>query len=201
MPLRGKVKNVKNSNADQMMDNQELFTIFKMIGLGIDVNNVTKDAKTPEEAYALIQKYSRYGKIIICTDADEDGKAIENGLCYAFAKFARFIIDFGLLYTVESPIFEQDGNYYYPSDPFIPGTPFRVGMDPSKHYRRFKGLGALEQTDVYNAFYDESKRRLYQIVPDGIDFAMKLVEDIDTRKQLLYNKGILTNPFNFTDLK
>ena len=68
MPLRGKVKNVKDSSADQMMDNKELFTIFKMIGLGIDVNNVTKDAKTPEEAYALIQKYSRYGKIVIATD-------------------------------------------------------------------------------------------------------------------------------------
>ena len=51
-----------------MMDNKELFTIFKMIGLGIDINNVTKDAKTPEEAYALIQKYSRYGKIVIATD-------------------------------------------------------------------------------------------------------------------------------------
>ena len=68
MPLRGKVKNVKDSSADQMMDNKELFTIFKMIGLGIDVNNVTKDAKTPEEAYALIQKYSRYSKIIVATD-------------------------------------------------------------------------------------------------------------------------------------
>lgn len=140
MPLRGKVKNVKDSSADQMMDNKELFTIFKMIGLGIDVNNVTKDAKTPEEAYALIQKYARFSKIIVATDADEDGYAIRNGLCYAFSKFARFMIDFGLLYVIESPIFEQDGVFYYPSDPVIPGTPFRVGMNPDKHYRRFKGL-------------------------------------------------------------
>ena len=61
-------------------------------------------------------------------------------MCYAFLKFARFIIDFGLLYVIESPIFEQNGVFYYPSDPVIPGTPFRVGMDPNKHYRRFKGL-------------------------------------------------------------
>lgn len=71
-PLRGKVKNVKDSSADQMMDNKELFTIFKVIGLGIDVNNVTTGCKTPEEAYEQIKKYSRYGKIIIATDADED---------------------------------------------------------------------------------------------------------------------------------
>jgi len=72
MPLRGKVKNVKDSSADQAMDNKELFTIFKLIGLGIDVNNVTKDAKTPEEAYELIQRYTRFSKIVIATDADED---------------------------------------------------------------------------------------------------------------------------------
>ena len=73
IPLRGKVKNVKDSTADQMMDNKELFTIFKMVGLGIDVNNVTKGCKSPEEAYEKIKKYSRYGKLVIATDADEDG--------------------------------------------------------------------------------------------------------------------------------
>lgn len=151
MPLRGKVKNVKDSSADQAMDNKELFTIFKLIGLGIDVNNVTKDAKTPEEAYELIQRYTRFSKIVIATDADEDGYAIRNGLCYAFLKFARFIIDFGLLYVIESPIFEQNGVFYYPSDPVIPGTPFRVGMDPNKHYRRFKGL--LKIVLVYRNVY------------------------------------------------
>lgn len=68
IPLRGKVKNVKDSNADQMMDNKELFTIFKLIGLGIDVNNVTKGCTTAEEAFAKIKQYSRYGKIVIATD-------------------------------------------------------------------------------------------------------------------------------------
>jgi DNA gyrase/topoisomerase IV subunit B len=55
------------------MDNKELFTIFKLVGLGIDINNVTKGCKTPEEAYEKIKQNSRYGKIIIATDADEDG--------------------------------------------------------------------------------------------------------------------------------
>ena len=68
IPLRGKVKNVKDSSVDQMMDNKELFTIFKMVGLGIDVNNVTKGCKSPEEAYEKIKKYSRYGKLVIATD-------------------------------------------------------------------------------------------------------------------------------------
>jgi DNA gyrase/topoisomerase IV subunit B len=98
------------------------------------------------------------------------------------------MLDFGLVYVAESPIFEQNGQYFYPSSERQPGTQFPVGLDTSKHFRRFKGLGSLDRDDVYNAFYDPSKRRLFQVTTDGIDFAMKLVEDIDTRKELLYDK-------------
>ena len=73
LPLRGKVKNVKDSTAEEMMDNKELFTLFKVVGLGIDVNNVTQGCKSPEEAFEKIKKHARYGKICIATDADEDG--------------------------------------------------------------------------------------------------------------------------------
>ena len=125
---------------------------------------------------------------------------IQNGLLYAISKFARFMLDFGLIYVAESPIFEQGGQYFYPSDPRQPGTQFPVGLNPAKHFRRFKGLGSLDQQDVYNAFYDTSKRRLFQVSTDGIDFSMTLVEDINARKKLLYDKGILSNPYNFTDL-
>jgi DNA gyrase/topoisomerase IV subunit B len=110
------------------------------------------------------------------------------------------MIDFGLVYIAESPIFEQNGKYFYPSDPRITGTQFCVGMDPSKKFRRFKGLGALESEDVYYSFYNENTRRLIQVTTEYIDYAMGLVEDINNRKQLLFNKGILTNPYNFTDL-
>lgn len=126
--------------------------------------------------------------------------AIQNGLIYAFLKFARFLIDFGLVYVAESPIYSQDGKYFYPSDPKIPGTDFRVGMDPDKKFKRYKGLGSLDKEEVYDAFYNPNTRRLFQVVPDGDTFAMRLVEDINARKDLLYKKGILSNPYNFTDL-
>lgn len=70
LPLRGKILSVADKTIDQALDNKEIHTIFKVIGLGMDVNNVTRDAKTPEEAYELIKKYSRFGKIILAVDAD-----------------------------------------------------------------------------------------------------------------------------------
>jgi DNA gyrase/topoisomerase IV subunit B len=200
MPLRGKVKNVKDSTADQMMDNKELFTIFKVLGLGIDANNVTHGCKTPEEAFEKIKKHARYGKICIATDADEDGLAIQNGLLYAISKFARFLVDFGLVYISESPIYEQGGKYFYPSDPRQAGTQFPVGLNPNKYFRRFKGLGSLDGSDVYDSFYNPATRRLIQVTPEGIDYSMRLVEDIDSRKKLLFDKGILSNPYGFSDL-
>lgn len=61
-------------------------------------------------------------------------------------------------------------------------------------------VGSLDKDDVYNAFYDKSKRRLFVVTTDGIDFSMRMVEDIDARKEFLYDKNILSNPYNFKDL-
>lgn len=68
LPLRGKILSVLDKTVEQALDNKEIYTIFKVMGLGMDVNNVTKGAKTPEEAFELIRKYSRYGKLIIAVD-------------------------------------------------------------------------------------------------------------------------------------
>lgn len=138
--LRGKVLNTTDKTADEMLRNSELESIFKAIGLGLDVNNVTSDCQTPEEAYQKIVEKSRYGKINIAVDADSDGSQIANLLIYAFSKYARFLLDFGLVYYVLSPIYEQAGKYYYANDPRTPGTDFPVGLDPKKPYHRYKGL-------------------------------------------------------------
>lgn len=68
LPLRGKILNVKEATVDEALANKEIFTLLKVIGLGIDANNVTSGCKTREEAYEKIRKYSRYGKICIATD-------------------------------------------------------------------------------------------------------------------------------------
>ena len=56
-----------------------------------------------------------------------------------FAKFGRFLIDYGMVYQIMSPIFEQGGKKFYPNDPLQPGTTFPVGLDPNKPFHRYKG--------------------------------------------------------------
>lgn len=69
-PLRGKVLNVSNVDIDKALDNKEISTIFTLLGVGIDGNNVTSGCSTPQEAMEMLQKYSRYGKLIIAVDSD-----------------------------------------------------------------------------------------------------------------------------------
>lgn len=200
LPLRGKILSVEDKSVEQAMDNKEIFTIFRVIGLGIGDDNVTKNASSPEEAYALIKKYTRYGKIIISVDADPDGSQIAKLLLYLFGKFGRFLLDYGMIYQVLSPIFEQDGKKFYPGDPLQQGTTFPIGLDPSKPFHRYKGLGAFNKEEIYDIFYNPATRKLIQITPEGLDYSMKLTEDIIERKKLLFNAGILSNPYNFTDI-
>ena len=61
-------------------------------------------------------------------------------------------------------------------------------------------VGSLDKNDVYDSFYNPATRRLIQVTTDGIDYSMQLVEDINARKKLLFDKGILSNPYGFTDL-
>lgn len=70
LPLRGKILNVTNVSTKRAMESQVIYSIFKTIGLGLDVNNVTRDCKTIEEAQEVIKQKSRYGKIVIATDPD-----------------------------------------------------------------------------------------------------------------------------------
>lgn len=72
MGLRGKTLNTINLDEERMMMNKELFTIFRAIGLGTDTYNITSEAKSYDEKWELIKKHSRYGKIILCADADPD---------------------------------------------------------------------------------------------------------------------------------
>lgn len=70
LPLRGKVMSSNGLDIDRALANKEIFTMLSTIGLGIDINFVGSKCATPEETYAEIQKYARYGKIILATDAD-----------------------------------------------------------------------------------------------------------------------------------
>ena len=56
-------------------------------------------------------------------------------------------------------------------------------------------VGSLNPDEVYDAFYNPATRRLIQVTPDNFDYANALVEQIQVRKNLLIQRGIITNPY------
>lgn len=200
LPIRGKIRNVFQNSLEDALDNKEIRTIFSVIGLGMgDKDNVTTGAKTREEAYERIKKYSRYGKIIIAVDSDPDGSDIERLLLYLFGKFGRFLIEFGMVYRIMAPIIQQGDKNFYPDDPIQPNSTFPVGLDPNKPFTYRKGLGSYSKNQIYDIFFNPATRRLVQITPEGLDYSMKLTEDINERKNLMKEAGIFSNPYNFSD--
>lgn len=205
LALRGKPKGLArysdyDKGVESLLDNREYFSIFKLIGLGVGKTSVINGCKTEEEAYERVRKFARYGSIIISTDSDQDGLSIRAGLLYTFSRFARFMIDFKMIKIAESPVYIQDGKFFYPSDPCIPGTDFPIGLDTTKPFKHIKGLGSLNKDEASLSFFDKSTRKLITVTTEGIDYSMGLVEDINNRRQLLINNGILTNPYNFNDV-
>jgi DNA gyrase/topoisomerase IV subunit B len=194
-PMRGKVLNVSDVDINRALQNKEISTLFQVLGVGIQEKNVTTGAKSYEEAHEKLMKYSRYGKICIAVDSDIDGTQIRTLLLYVFSKYARFLIDHGLVYICESPLFEQDGKFFYPGDP-VDSNGIPLGINQNRPHRRWKGLGSIPQSMIYDIFYNPATRRLIQVTPEGIDTSMALTENIDVRKKLLTDAGILTNPFN-----
>ena len=127
--------------------------------------------------------------------SDADGSIIASSVLYTIRRYARFLIDAGMVYVASSPTYSQGGHYWYPGDPTIDGE-IPVGLDPKKPFSRYKGLGSLDPSEVYDAFFNSTTSRFYQITLDGEEYAASLVDDINVRKALLTSKGIITNPFN-----
>lgn len=124
------------------------------------------------------------GPIVHNCDADDDGSHITALLMGLFTYHMSFLIEQGFIYILQSPLYVQDGVYYYPGQDDL--------VDKSRPFDRFKGLGSIETDEMrHEIFVDKDKRRLIRVTKDGIQDAIECIGNKYYRKQVMRSAGLV----------
>ena len=150
LPLRGKVLNCEKASSNDINANEELNTLTYAIGAGIGSDFDPKD--------------SNYGKIIIMTDADDDGAHIQILLLTFFYRFMRPLIEEGMLYIANPPLYALDfgkSKEYVATDEELEEK--KKTTKGSYKIQRFKGLGEMDADELYETTMNPETRSLIKV--------------------------------------
>lgn len=167
LPLRGVPLNSANLDITDVLENDEMKDLISAIGMGTTELRGSK---------------ARYGRIIIAADADIDGLKITALVLGCILRHMPFLIEMGMVYIADSPLYFQDGKYYYKGE--------EDQMKKNKAYTRFKGLGELNSDQIDDIFF-HGNCRLIKVNMEGADYALRLIINKDARKDLMREIGCL----------
>ena len=174
LPLRGKPLNAEKKRIDQVLANEEIRTIISALNTGIGED--------------LDLSSLRYNKVIILSDADQDGAHIRAILLTFFYRYMRELINDGHVYIGLPPLYKvskKDFVEYVYSDKELPDAISRAGK--GYDLQRYKGLGEMNPDQLWDTTMDPDKRMLIQVNIEDAAEAEKMVttwmgDDIDARK-------------------
>ena len=150
LPLRGKVLNTEKASIANIEKNEELNTIIHALGAGVGANFSAED--------------SNYHKVIIMTDADDDGAHIQVLLLTFFFRYMRELIEKGMVYIALPPLYKlSKGNQtqYAWSDEEL--NALRKTFPKNFTLQRYKGLGEMNADQLWDTTMCPETRTLIQV--------------------------------------
>ncbi|MBQ3493840.1 MAG: DNA topoisomerase IV subunit B, partial [Clostridia bacterium] len=191
LPLKGKPLNAEKKRIDQVLANEEVRTIISALETGIGEDYNGEDL--------------RYHKVIILSDADQDGAHIRAILLTFFYRYMRNLITDGHVYIGLPPlykVYKKNIIEYVYSDYELQDAIKRVGK--GYQIQRYKGLGEMNPEQLWETTMDPEKRTLVQVTIEDATQAEKMVttwmgDNIEARKAYIAEHANFDRPDTFAE--
>ena len=193
LPLRGKILNVEKARLDRILGNAEIRAMITAFGTGI------------HEDFDISKL--RYDKIIIMTDADVDGAHISTLLLTFFYRFMPDLIKDGHVYLAQPPLFKLEKNkkvWYAYSDEYLADILKEVGRDQNNKIQRYKGLGEMDASQLWETTMDPEKRILKKVIYDDefaseidVTFSTLMGDKVEPRREFIEENAKFVKNIDF----
>jgi DNA gyrase subunit B len=186
LPLRGKILNVEKAMQHKVLESEEIRNIYTALGVTIG---------TEDDSKALNMNKLRYHKVIIMTDADVDGSHIATLIMTFFFRHMKELIEQGYLYIATPPLYlckkgkiEEYCWNELQRQSFI--ERYGSGNEGSIHTQRYKGLGEMNENQLWDTTMNPENRTLRQVTIDNAAiadhvFSMLMGDEVAPRRQFI----------------
>lgn len=190
LPLRGKVVNTEKARMEEILKNEEINTMIHTIGAGVGSDFTVED--------------SNYDKVIIMTDADDDGAHIQILLITFFYRYMKPLIEAGKLYIALPPLYKVD---YGKKKVFYAWTDEELEQIKNTNsgkatIQRYKGLGEMNPDQLWDTTMNPDTRMLIRININDVALAEKRVsvlmgDKVEPRKDWIEENVVFTLEDNY----